>query len=333
MMTKQLTRSGPSLSKAFFAADWLAAEQWVSSVTATQSLAVKSVRSVSRGAHNSLLAPIAGVLLASAGVLLGSLSAPAKATASYQGNLTINILFPPAETNLFGFASPFGAITTGSSNEFFNPQALAFFTPGTITGSSSTKISGTEVEGFATASYLNPFVRATSQSFGSFGARLGNLSGGGFPTPPPTSFTATFNVEIAYDLKAIVDDLTSEYSDVSFDFFASTSPDGNVVGDRLVDSIMTFGITSNDSQASKMTGTFGVVIPPNSVEEVYFYYNLRGQAEATAVPPIEIPPELPPQFVPGPLPILGAAAAFGYSRKLRKHIKASKPEVISATAV
>jgi hypothetical protein len=37
--------------------------------------------------------------------------------------------------------------------------------------------------------------------------------------------------------------------------------------------------------------------------------------------------------VPGPLPILGVAAAFGYSRKLRKHIKTSNPEVISTTAV
>ncbi len=37
--------------------------------------------------------------------------------------------------------------------------------------------------------------------------------------------------------------------------------------------------------------------------------------------------------VPGPLPILSFAAAFGYSRKLRKRIKSSKPEVISTTAV
>jgi hypothetical protein len=37
--------------------------------------------------------------------------------------------------------------------------------------------------------------------------------------------------------------------------------------------------------------------------------------------------------VPGPLPILGAAAAFSYSRKLRKSLKASKPEVISTTEV
>ena len=37
------------------------------------------------------------------------------------------------------------------------------------------------------------------------------------------------------------------------------------------------------------------------------------------------------QPVPGPLPILGAAAAFGWSRKLRKRLKSSKSEVISTT--
>lgn len=37
--------------------------------------------------------------------------------------------------------------------------------------------------------------------------------------------------------------------------------------------------------------------------------------------------------VPGPLPILGAAAAFGWSRKLRKRLKSSKPELISTTAL
>ena len=36
--------------------------------------------------------------------------------------------------------------------------------------------------------------------------------------------------------------------------------------------------------------------------------------------------------VPGPLPILGLGAMVGYSRKLRKRIKSSKPEVISTTA-
>lgn len=36
--------------------------------------------------------------------------------------------------------------------------------------------------------------------------------------------------------------------------------------------------------------------------------------------------------VPGPLPILGLVAVFGYSRKLRKRFKSSKPEMISTTA-
>ncbi len=35
------------------------------------------------------------------------------------------------------------------------------------------------------------------------------------------------------------------------------------------------------------------------------------------------------QRVPGPLPILGAAAAFGYSRKLRKRLKDSNPSLSS----
>ncbi len=43
----------------------------------------------------------------------------------------------------------------------------------------------------------------------------------------------------------------------------------------------------------------------------------RDWAQATLVP------SSPPSSVPGPLPALGAAAAFGFSRKLRKRIKNS----------
>jgi hypothetical protein len=51
------------------------------------------------------------------------------------------------------------------------------------------------------------------------------------------------------------------------------------------------------------------------------------QATRAALPPPSVP------GVPGPLPILGVGAAFGYSRKLRKRIKNAKPEVINTTAV
>jgi hypothetical protein len=42
---------------------------------------------------------------------------------------------------------------------------------------------------------------------------------------------------------------------------------------------------------------------------------------------------LTPVPVPGPLPLLGAAAAFGWSRKLRKRLKSSKPDVTSTIEV
>ncbi len=42
---------------------------------------------------------------------------------------------------------------------------------------------------------------------------------------------------------------------------------------------------------------------------------------------VQVPGEAPPESVPGPLPILGAAAAFGFSRKLRARI--SKPVSMS----
>jgi hypothetical protein len=64
--------------------------------------------------------------------------------------------------------------------------------------------------------------------------------------------------------------------------------------------------------------TFPAAIPTRPVGFAYFGPNLN---------------LLQAQAVPGPLPIFGIAAAFGYSRKLRKRIKNSKPEVISTTAV
>jgi hypothetical protein len=42
--------------------------------------------------------------------------------------------------------------------------------------------------------------------------------------------------------------------------------------------------------------------------------------------------QLTPVSSPGPLPLLGVGAAFGYSRKLRKRIKIDKLPVSSANA-
>ena len=45
---------------------------------------------------------------------------------------------------------------------------------------------------------------------------------------------------------------------------------------------------------------------------------------ATSLPSSQPAPAGPAASVPGPLPVLGVAAAFGFSRKLRKRIKLHK---------
>jgi hypothetical protein len=52
-------------------------------------------------------------------------------------------------------------------------------------------------------------------------------------------------------------------------------------------------------------------------------FNSTGSAEIEQVPIIQQIPD-GATGVPGPLPVFGAAAAFGYSRKLRKRIARSK---------
>jgi len=57
-----------------------------------------------------------------------------------------------------------------------------------------------------------------------------------------------------------------------------------------------------------------------------------GEFGGGAIYSFEVSAALVPS-VPGPLPVLGVGATFGWSRKIRKRIKASKPEVIITTAV
>lgn len=270
-MIKRLTRSRPSLSKAFFAADWLGAEQWVSSVTATQSLAVKSVRSVSRGSRNSLLAPIAGVLLASAGVIVGALQSPAQAIAPYQFEFKADgedvkftiqlehLVQTDPTTNFTGYE-----ITSISGTDGGNP-IIALLNPGTnlmpaIVDGNST---------FGTDNLFNPLPDVNSM-----------------PAPSQLS-TGGFGGGFAYK----VDEGGGTFKD--YQFYYGLRPGSTVAGYQ------------------------GCVV-------------IHGQSGGCGSAIIS---DLKIAEVPGPLPLLGAAAAFGYSRKLRKSIKASEPEVISTTAL
>jgi hypothetical protein len=271
MMTKQLTRCGPSLSKAFFTADWLGTQQWVSSVAATQSLVMKSVRSVSRGAHNSLLAPIAGLLLASAGVIVGALQSPAQAIGPYQFefkadgedvDFTIQleqfVQIDPT-TNFSGYL-----ITSISGTDGGDP-IIALLNPGT-------NLMPAIVDGNSTFGTDNLFNPLPDINF----------------MPAPGQFsTGGFGGGFAYK----VDEGGGVFED--YQFYYGLRPGSTVAGYQ--------GCVVVHGQSG---GCGSVIISDLKTTEV-----------------------------PGPLPILGTAAAFGYSRKLRKSIKASKPELISTSAL
>lgn len=72
---------------------------------------------------------------------------------------------------------------------------------------------------------------------------------------------------------------------------------------------------TTQSPATATVNPFRINTLPTNV----FYY-----ATATSTPPVQ---------VPGPLPVSGVFAAFGFSRMLRKRIKDSTPKVIRTAVI
>jgi hypothetical protein len=274
-MPKLFSKSGPSFSKAFFTADWLGADQRVSSVAATQSLVMRSMKSFSRGAHNSLLAPIAGVLLVSAGVIAGSLQSPAQAI-----------------ERLFSFQ-----FKADGEDVQFNLE------PGEVLQMDPV----TNFEGY----------------------KLKNVYGTDGGKPIIALLPSGTNL-----MPSIVDGKTTYKTDNLF----NPLPD---VNSMPAPNQLSIGLS-----AGGLGGGFAYKVDEGSgvFKDYQFYYGLRpGSAVADYQGCVRIHGQpgcgsvnisnFSTQEVPGPLPILGAAAAFGWSRKLRKRLKSSKPEVISTTAV
>lgn len=79
---------------------------------------------------------------------------------------------------------------------------------------------------------------------------------------------------------------------------------------------------------------FSINFTPTSTSENISFFNgssFNNNVSALDNVTLDLADVPGPSSVPGPLPLLGVGAAFGYSRKLRKLIKTSKkPEMISA---
>jgi outer membrane lipase/esterase len=131
---------------------------------------------------------------------------------------------------------------------------------------------------------------------------------------------------------------TSEYaSTIAMEFNSALSTKiSGIPGLTLFDafSFSSTSLTSNTSpfaaQGSEACGAF----QDKNCNNYFFWDGLHPTTAAHSSIAQAIYANLgSPTPVPGPLPILGAAAAFRYSRKLRKRIKDSKPEMGSPIAV
>jgi hypothetical protein len=354
-MPKFFSRSGPSFSKAFFTADWLGADQRVSSVAATQLNIRLQMQTIilKRG-----LAPISGMVLASSLVIVGapipaSAVEPVTCTAIVLGigaDLCANALYDWAKNENAGGAGIAQANTIIKTTSDSISNFTSFFGAREINldaearnGSSFARLKVDFDVGGAgrPAGFVNPvtkvaLVNLPKKTPGQF-ARVeykifvggflvaGNGAAGPFSDPDvikqtplkalgtPKSFSIT---GISEQLASFPDEqpvmtVTDGYLDLDTDYLFA--PDWNYWTPKL------------ETGEATISDAWGAVASQLSSQS-YNYRNVGTNTDVKGSANQE-------RSVPGPLPILGAAAAFGWSRKLRKRLKSSKPEVISTTAV
>jgi CRISPR/Cas system endoribonuclease Cas6 (RAMP superfamily) len=120
----------------------------------------------------------------------------------------------------------------------------------------------------------------------------------------------------SYSYKIAVDTVMAPgYKIVSF--FTSTTTQGTPVSKTLADSFGNTVTSTNGAPSEVYSGspypaagpiTYSSSLTPSTSSIIYNFTDTHTQMQM--VPP-----------VPGPLPVLGAAAAFGYSRQIRRRLK------------
>lgn len=171
---------------------------------------------------------------------------------------------------------------------------------------------------------VTDFVTITTTGTGTVGtgtANTLNFSVQGNPTPYASPFTGELKYSLAAPSGRSIVDYTSALS--------SSANGGNNNGTFDLTGIagtatatyvpvnLAVGATKTYASTSVLTDAFtaSVGVTQGAIQQFTQSFNFQNT-------PID-PPGPGPQGVPGPLPVLGAGIAFGYSRKLRKRIAAA----------
>ncbi len=240
-----------------------------------------------------------------AGLLVGA--APAMAFTSF--DVLFDSTIPNTSTGNTGVKGKMTFnFTKGTGNEYTLDLGITNTTPtpglptGTLVGfafnlpGESTNPDGIEIKGYdsLTSSFTKSFYDAQLQPYSSSFSFCGHSTGngnctGGNPTAGlADGASANVRFELASNIPTI--DTAEEVASSFYNLFSSWTPSAS----------------QNSPQ---------VVLRFQQV-------NPGGSDKVGGIP--KKPPQAPPDKVPGPVPILGAATAFAFSRRLRRRITASQ---------
>jgi len=222
------------------------------------------------------------------------------------------LLFAAGTLSFVGAAPAHAQVCTGNGTSAAN-FSLSFFNsnPGLICTVGDLIYSNFSITGFTASDSAQNVVNITESGVGGLQHTIGMQNVSGW-----TSATSTFNYTVTRASGTNLFDqwAASGSSSIIGSNFSSTvtatnsspspNPNGAINAFSTVGSPSTF---NSNTISSAFTNTFTVT----SNAFTAFDNSLTQKAPT------------PPSSVPGPLPILGAGAAFGFSRKLRSRIKAA----------
>jgi len=149
-----------------------------------------------------------------------------------------------------------------------------------------------------------------------------------FSNPTANSFTYTLNSNSPWNTgsKVLNYSITAPSGKVLVDYTAGMqSSVGNPKGGEwVVDGLSAGAATAKLNNLTSQGGVFDYTAPlPTSETFTATLGNLTGGGIQGVSSTVTVQDAPPTPAVPGPLPIFGAAAAFGFSRKVRNRLKAA----------
>jgi hypothetical protein len=158
---------------------------------------------------------------------------------------------------------------------------------------------------------------STDTTFNTSGLGINQASFGlGYNVNPFSLGTYTFNYSLTHD--------TKYFSAISDTMSSSLNLNANQGTYNVTSTVSAANLTSTLNGSTTTNGSYTYSSPSLLTETFNTTLNVtQGDIENFSATYAFVNPPPPPATTPGPLPLIGAGAAFGFSRKIRSKIKAN----------